>query len=490
MRNATECRQVIHVFERRGMEFQEQRARTARPGTGRPGTSAAESRPLTVQCSSPFREHAATTTARPSPFSLPSVEAGSLSSIRSPSPKRPPNQDYESQHPVAASHEMPPPRLFTRDEFVAPRQIEPARPTTAQIYRSYTTPYQSSHYDACEFVRQSAEPAVPRPSSLSQNANLEAIRDAAAEHQTPPKPVSESLIVPTFAISQANEHWCSGTTNPTNPALHSSDRAEIRTAPEYSSTPETTAVPENLDYEISSCRKPHIPRPTSHRSASERSSSRPVTASLPPLPKPTIVKSGSVSPLKSSSASPAKEGSATRPATASPMKRPLDADEVPLSRQKLTEEVNTEGMFPTKPRSPVAPEKSPTSPAKRPSAMDELLARERPLTEKSTNVGVARLNSLADAPHEIVSPPHTAHPPSKSVSTSAPCDVAVRDFTAAIQSTMQNPEKLALNEYAAQSREDREATLDEFMVEHLETRDFTTLCEDVENCWRRIALGL
>lgn len=51
-------------------------------------------------------------------------------------------------------------------------------------------------------------------------------------------------------------------------------------------------------------------------------------------------------------------------------------------------------------------------------------------------------------------------------------------------------DKASLAEYASQSREDRQTLLDEFMVSKLEDADFATLCEDLDSCWRRIALGL
>jgi hypothetical protein len=47
-----------------------------------------------------------------------------------------------------------------------------------------------------------------------------------------------------------------------------------------------------------------------------------------------------------------------------------------------------------------------------------------------------------------------------------------------------------LANYASQSREDRQAVLDEFMVSKLEDPNFAVLCEDLDSCWRRIALGL
>lgn len=48
----------------------------------------------------------------------------------------------------------------------------------------------------------------------------------------------------------------------------------------------------------------------------------------------------------------------------------------------------------------------------------------------------------------------------------------------------------SLADYAAQSQAERQTTLDEFMVSKLEDPNFAVLCEDLDSCWRRIALGL
>nr|OQO27801.1 hypothetical protein B0A51_04614 [Rachicladosporium sp. CCFEE 5018] len=47
--SAEQCSQIVKVFRDRGMEFQEQRPRTARPGTARPGTASSSVRPTTGQ---------------------------------------------------------------------------------------------------------------------------------------------------------------------------------------------------------------------------------------------------------------------------------------------------------------------------------------------------------------------------------------------------------------------------------------------------------
>lgn len=61
---------------------------------------------------------------------------------------------------------------------------------------------------------------------------------------------------------------------------------------------------------------------------------------------------------------------------------------------------------------------------------------------------------------------------------------------AAVAAGSDDCEHSSLSAYAAQGHDNRLAVLDEFMVQHLNDPAFTTLCADVENCWRRIALGL
>jgi hypothetical protein len=68
--------------------------------------------------------------------------------------------------------------------------------------------------------------------------------------------------------------------------------------------------------------------------------------------------------------------------------------------------------------------------------------------------------------------------------------VASSKFVDSLQASAASIEQQSLSSYAAQNVIDRRAILDEFMVAHLKDPAFATLCEDVENCWRRIALGL
>lgn len=111
-----------------------------------------------------------------------------------------------------------------------------------------------------------------------------------------------------------------------------------------------------------------------------------------------------------------------------------------------------------------------------------LYGKKTPLAERSTNAKVPRVDSLADAPYEAESPPPS---PGKAVAT-----VGHANAYAALQHSLGNRDMVSTDGYAEQSREDREAALDNFMMEQIASESFAALCEDVENCWRRIALPL
>lgn len=132
------------------------------------------------------------------------------------------------------------------------------------------------------------------------------------------------------------------------------------------------------------------------------------------------------------------------------------------------------------------------------SPMNNLLYGPKPLAERSNNAGMPRATSYTDAPHELESPPQSAHQPSNpaglptsgSLVASSAKDNALGPVSMAVSPAEGSLTELSLEEYAAQNKSDREETLAQFMIENLENPAFTTLCEDVENCWQRIALGL
>lgn len=474
------------------MEFQEQRPRTARPGTGQPATVTSQDRLLTAHTSSPFFEPSKAPP-KQSPFSLQDVEAGSLSRTVSANPERSPTRGLEQP-----SQEMAPPPFLSRDEATAPRQAVAERPSAAHIYRSYITPSQHSQYEAAEVYRRPSDPTGERPSSTSHMATLEVIREAVEEDMTPPR-TATGMPPPPHLASHLSEHWSSAPTEPTAAALLSSDPAEARPGTGRPSTTASTAPPESQEFAIPPRRELPFKRPESRHSGSDRASPRPGSSALtmPPLPKPKLIKQRSDVSTRPNSASPTKEALSSRPGTASPLKRTFNA----------FEDDSTRAQTAAGPHMSVSKQPSPTRPppalrdvsleitARKPSRMDELLYGRQPLAERSANTKVQRIGSLTDAPHEEESPP--VSPAKATAATYAagtqeglgPYDPTINAY-AAITSVERGSGVVALEEYATQSREDRQAALDEFMVANLENPAFTKLCEDVENCWRRMALGL
>lgn len=96
-----------------------------------------------------------------------------------------------------------------------------------------------------------------------------------------------------------------------------------------------------------------------------------------------------------------------------------------------------------------------------------------------------RTDSLADAPHEIETPPRTSSPSDKARRQQ-------RDPTVNVYNAVHTGAdfECSLNEYYGQSREDRMAVLEEFMLSKIEDPAFTELCGDMDSCWRRMVLGL
>lgn len=465
------------------MEFQEQRPRTARPGTARPTTESSQTRLLTANAGSPYFE-SGNAAARPATFNAPVVEAGSLSRGPPDGNGRPVvrpgshTERHDMQFP-----QMAPPRLLSRDENAAPREVVPTRPTTSQIYRSYTTPSQPSMIDVPDTSRQPSYPRDERPSTTSNMHTLEAIRQAAEE--SPPHTAS-AMPPPLSLTTYSHEVWSSApTTDPARQAFQSPDPTESRPHTARPSTSATTVFADTLEHEIPPRRELVFNRPQSKGSGAS-AGSRPGTSSmtLPPLPKPKLAKESSDCSSREVSTSPVKGATQPRLGTASPLKRTFDVAEA----DGVTNAGNISGEVKGG---------TPDEPIRRHvSRMDELLYGRRPLTEQSTNTKVQRLSSLYDAPHKLESPPATSKSPTKSaqhtISPSRDFDShdPTRNACASLKATSHDPREAAIEEYASQSREDREAALDQFMVEHLENSHFTTLCEDVENCWRRIALGL
>jgi hypothetical protein len=404
---------------------------------------------------------------------MPPIEAGSFSQ-RHPSSIEKPSRAPSSHKPLGQSrsqtHAMPPLFLLSRDNYAVPQDSEPTRPTTAEMYRSHTASVprstrglgafanvtQASHPSATPVVHHT--PALPPGTAQVPSSDYEYLRST--NHSSPP---------------------------PTTPHVRPISSA-------------TSALPDASQSEMLPEREPPFKRPGSRLSGSERSLSRPTSAlDLPPLPKPKVVGDVSWSAAKLNLPGPTippmqagLPSQANRSSSASPHKRSFDV----FSDTSTAVNPNAHPDVSTSQKKSGLQSTAASAEHQKLGPMDELLARNRPLVERAVNVRATRISSLVDAPHEVVSPPSgtTAHqmlPPAAREIQAIPTEA---DFTIQPHAAASIPdagdEAASLTAYAAQSREDRVAALDEFMVSKLEDPSFATLCHDVENCWRRIALGL
>ena len=193
------------------------------------------------------------------------------------------------------------------------------------------------------------------------------------------------------------------------------------------SAPASLRLPETLEHEMPPRRELPFKRPGSHQSASSRPCTSANSAS-----HSTAGADSSEPTVASSALSSARNASTHRSATASPLKGNIAPSHLEPVKQGLAIEMRpqTQGSLVPSVSSPLKP---------------------TAVSTKATDT-VARASSVVQGQVDGVDS--------------------------------------ALADYAAQSREDRQAVLDEFMVSKLEDPNFAVLCEDLDSCWRRIALGL
>ena len=470
LQNYTECRQLVETFLRRGMEFQNPRPTTAHAQKSRPNIAADQERLLTAGATSlGSGSQKNLLQARPSPFRPQTLEAGSLSGQASTSPERPSSRSGSAVHERAFS------RPSNRDGMNT--ALVPSHSSAAQMYRSFTTPSQSSHRDLPDIGRQLTSVHQDQSMANSHRHALQSFSNANYGSRAAPDHKFE-IPPPSLRVPLSSEHRTSNRTEYMTPSLVFSDP----TGP-----PSDAARPSSSASATLPPREVPMVRPESHHSVSDRSGSRPGSSSLsmPPLPKPKFLKEASTPTLHTNPSPQNTDVAPSRPVTSSPLKRGLalsNAEPVrPQTAASSTDKNNMPGRR-DEPRDELrlAPHvlAAPEFAKRRVTPMNELLYGRKPLAEQSTNAKVLRMNSLADAPHEEISPP-----PTRSKET-----FVLQN--GAISSTVHHLKDASLEEYAAQSHVDRQAALDDFMVAHLENPAFATLCQDVENSWRRIALGL
>lgn len=457
LQSAQECSQMVGILERRGMEFQQQRPRTGRPPSARSQADEAGSRPLTTQAYS-AKDTFGVPAVHPksSPFNLQTLEAGGLS----------------SQAPVGTR------RAFDADQMTSRQQPISQAANNIQPEAQFRTPTIDSNH------------SVPAPTQ----AGSDKIASGSARND----------VAYDFDDSGRSQMMSS----PARPATTSLYQPSV---------PASLRLPDTLEHEMPPRRELPFKRPGSHQSASSRPNTSANSAS-----RSTAGVESSEHTVASSGVSLARNASTQRPATASPLKRVIAPSHLEPTKKALAV-----GMRPQTQRSSIPSASSPVKPTpvssdgfyRRPSDLGELLRTSKPVTERSPNDNrVTRMDSTADAQYELETPPGTSSSlcntnshvvksssPSKidghvATSPSRPDTHTVpgpstdsSDPLVRASSVLQGPVNgadSALADYASQSREDRQAVLDEFMVSKLEDPNFAVLCEDLDSCWRRIALGL
>ena len=476
---------MVEVLKRRGMEFQQQRPRTARPTTARLGTSGSQERPLTVQASYPANRAfvAPPDPPKPSPIQMPVLEAGGLSSQH--------HGNTEGSFVLQRPHKQ---TLLQYSARSSPLQGEIRSATTYDTNHTVIDPDLSRSHTV--HSQGPTDEPTTHYSDVSDHMQMSATSSHGQD-----RPLNEHLSKPSALLS-----------GPRNAPLETPDIASSLTANRSSlyrpSLPPSLSMPETLEHEMPPRRELPFKRPGSHQS----SSSRPSTISRSFYLSATGGGS-SDQPTASLASSPAKQSDENRPATAASAKRAASPEIArPVKKAQAIRarpQSHASTLLKTSyVKSSVKPHEAavPQNTFRRPSDLGELLRIPKPLSERSPNGSkVSRMDSTADAAYELDTPPGTSSSPAgrvggrmaSSIPRSGPTmpdsllqHVGVGDSTPNSTAGVGAVEAALLASYASQSREDRQTVLDEFMVSKLEDPNFAVLCEDLDACWRKLALGL
>lgn len=422
-----------------------------------------------MQTSSPAqREPAASdNNSKPSPFRLPDLEAGGLSSHFPSSDSGPlTGQTLSRQLSHAASAHAG--TLGNFNPSTASSQPGHSKIHSLQVL-GVSTPLELIH--GCD-VSQRGMSITNQPAS-----------DAAS-----PLPTSKNLTA-SDSLGRATYH------NFSDYSLGLSSDGRVSLDNRLNTLRPSIPMPETLEHEIPPRRELPFKRPSSHSSASSRLSTASKAAHRSTTVEISFESAGATTFHRPTS----------RPVTASPLKRAImPIDDRPEKKvaaavrpQTSTLSSSTLPVNSSTSTRPLAPQFT----GRRPHDLGELLRRSKPLTDRSANSNKAgRLDSLADAEYELETPSGTSAGPDKLGEKTAGTSHVQQNrgienepvSTAGIAATGINDgvDTNALAGYASRSREDRQAALDEFMISKLSDPNFAVLCEDLDNCWRRIALGL
>lgn len=479
------------ILSKRGMEFSEQRPNTGRPNTSssRPSTMQHSGRPLATPVAQAAHQEQSSSRPRPSPFHIPDMEAGSLSqrpstnaiptthragqltapresSFRSSSAQPRHSQVSESLQPAPFNDEHvsethPNVTLATRDLNGKTAQ------STAGDFFQFSDASPEIDRGALKLQPQqgwssggllsrvsavSSDSIDPRPSTALSVTSASSIFPDLLEHEIPPE--------------RALPFKVTGSSRPSSSAVSIPSAASL-------------IMPNTLEHEIPPRRD--LPfKVRGGRGNGNGGTSRPGSA-LPPPPS----KKAKMSKERPKTASAAQEHQSEVKARRS---RPDDASE-PMKVRRLPVQSNISFTA-----SKSAPKESEDD-VEEPVPMKDLIFGSRSINPR------LRVSSTMDAPHESESPPCSpAHqdplaPSRAGQFSAAPKSVSIEHNileteTGNVASSANRSNEMTLDQYTSQTPEARQMALDQFMIDNLQNPSFTTLCEDVERCWRRIALGL
>lgn len=456
------------MFTQRGMQFQTQRPRTALPGTssGRMETPGSIIPLSTPQANSPPFGSS-------SPFRLPDMEAGSLS--RRPATSA--ESSLSAQHISSTTRGMPPPRIVARDDTKDSPERLPARPSSTQLERHVVQPSQPTFTDTYDSSRYLGDRITQRPFSASHAAVLETPRHAAADKDAASK-TAYDVSLPNHLQGRSWPASCNEISFGVSDHGPHTSTSSATTMMLGSPQPTTAA-------------SPPFKRPESRRSDASSSANRPgsSTLDLPPLQKPKLVREKSAA-SKSVQVQPPTQVSGRN----SPF-LPTTATPAPTLLGHFTHAKSISASTPSLPTDAAT-------------TVNTALHESIPISDISSRSLASsggfpdakrpRLSSLLDAPHEIESSPPVAtktagaafESSSSTMQIDGTTDGSIGRAYAAIQPSSSHSEAGNLTHYAMHTEEDRRTAMEQFMMENLGNPTFKMLCEDVENCWRRIALGL
>lgn len=487
---------MVSILSNQGMEFSQQRPSTGRPDTSssRPNTTQQSKRPLTSSTSRSLHQDHSSSKSRPSPFNIPGIEAGSLSQ-RSVINALPPTNR-------AGQLVAPAPEL-SRDEHLAAHDV--AQPSSAHQW-----PFRPSHslrpdiYDVQQGPEERSDEGATK-----KNANL-ANPTYATQDVFQFSANGSELGAGHFKLPQQRLWWSSDGPPSHAPAL-TSDLVEPRPSTAFSMTSGTSIFPDTLENEIPPQRVLPFKATGSLRPSS--AISIPSAASLnmldtleheiPPRRDLPFKTTG----CRSGGAGSSRPGSALPQPSEKP-KKMQDGPKTASSAQKRHIEAHaheSHDLHKTtkRMRSPVQKNLSFAASKSAPDKIEGGSEAALPIKElifgnRLSCTPKPRMSSTIDAPHEIESPPgsaeklHIAAIPRATrfaaASMTWPAKSNGSRDTAVVPPNYS--QELELEQYAAQSPEARQAALDQFMINSLQDPSFTTLCEDTEQSWRRIALGL